>query len=124
MMNTWYQRRQRRSNRSHNHQILNHQRRSNSPFDTDSKRTILRRPSSRTTPTALLTKIVIALMELLGGQECREKMTSLRSCSPPLIPYLVQQCQQSASESSAVQRSSLPLRETSQGRTLSRPGNA
>src|SRR5271156_1196948 len=112
MMNTWYQRRQRRRNRSHNHQILNHQRRSNSPFDTGNKHKILRRPSSRTTPTALLIKMVAVLVELLGGQECRAKMTSLRSFSMPLIPYPAQQCQPSASESSAVQRSSLPLRET------------
>jgi hypothetical protein len=61
---------------------------------------------------------------LLGGQECRVKMTFLRSFSTPLIPYLAQRCQPSASESSAVQRSSLPLRETSWGRTLSRPANA
>src|SRR5436305_10026008 len=122
MMNTWYQRRQRR--RSYNDQTLNHQIRSNSPFDTGSKYTILRRPSSITTPTALLTKIVAVLMELLGGQECRVKMTSLRFFSTPLIPYPAQQCQPSASESSAVQRSSLPLRETIWGRTLSRPANA
>jgi hypothetical protein len=52
------------------------------------------------------------------------KMTSLRSFSTPLISYPAQQCQPSASESSPVQRSSLPLRETIWGWTLSRPANA
>src|SRR5271156_4047737 len=32
------------------------------------------------------------LMELLSGQECRAKTTSLRSFSTPLIPYSAQQC--------------------------------
>src|SRR5277367_1563690 len=124
MMNTWYQQRQRRRNHSQNHQILNHQRRSNSPFDTGSKYMILRRPSSITTPTALLIRIVAVSMESLGGQECRVKTTSLRSFSTPLIPCPAQQCQPSASESSAVQRSSLPPRETSWRRILLRPANA
>ena len=48
---------------------------------------ILRRPSSRTTPTALLTKTATVSMELLGGQECRAKMTSLHYFSMPLILY-------------------------------------
>jgi hypothetical protein len=46
-------------------------------------------------------------MELLGGQECRVKMISLRCFSTPLVPYPAPQCQPSASESSVVQRSSL-----------------
>ena len=85
---------------------------------------VIRRPSSITTSTAPPTKTAAVLMTLLGGQECRVKMTSLRSSSTPLIPYPAQQCQPSASESSAVQRSSLPLRETSCGRTLLRRANA
>src|SRR4051794_2104557 len=66
---------------------------------------------------ALLTKMATVLMELLGGLECRVKMTSLRSFSKLLIPYPAQQCQPSASESSVVQRSSLLLREISWRRT-------
>src|SRR5271154_6054970 len=77
------------------------------PYDSNSSDGGPEFPSQSTIPETLPFNdpncVVAVLMELLGGQGCRVKTTSLRSFSTPLIPYPAQQCQPSASESSAVQ---------------------